>query len=266
VNRTFSLHLHPEMSSDSAWILLQSQGIEVLFAEEEEGLERLVIKTSLPAHEILEKFTFIKESQEITLPEMNWEAEWQLHAPGFSDGKLPLDFKPYGADRTLYLVPGAGFGDLSHPTTRLVLELMKGRMVGKDVVDIGSGSGVLSIAAQALGARSVFGIDIYHDANVHAAENALLNGFPEVKFYLPEEVPVLKNFSGVILMNMITTEQKEAWRSFSKGRQVSGIALTSGILKEQEEEYRALVEGWGWRVDQVIEEGSWLGVFSSMPL
>lgn len=264
MDKTFSLSLHPEMSSESAWILLQSHGIEVLFAEEEEDKEHLVIKTSFAPHEVLEKFSFIRQCQEITLPEMNWEAEWQLHAPGFSEGKLPLDLKPFGVDRTLYLVPGAGFGDLSHPTTRLVLELMKGKVEGKDVVDIGSGSGVLAVAAKALGASSVIGIDIHHEANVHAAENALLNGFPEMKFYHPDDVPVLKGFSGVILMNMITTEQKEAWKSFSKGRHVSGIALTSGVLKEQEEEYRALVKGWGWKVDQVIEESGWLGFCSSM--
>lgn len=254
--KTYSLYLHPEMSSESAWILLQSQGVEVLYAEEEEGLERLVVKTSL---EVLKKFNFIRECEEITLPEIDWEAEWKLHAPGFTEGKLPIDIN----GKRLYFVPGAGFGNLSHPTTRLVLELMDGQIEGKDVVDIGAGSGVLAVAAAALGAKSVVGIDIDSEANGHAAENALLNGFPEVKFYLPEEVPV-KDFSGVVLMNMISSEQKKAWKAFTRGRMVKGVALTSGVLREQEEEYRALVKGWGWKVEEVIEEGGWLGFHSLM--
>lgn len=259
MDKTFSLFLYPEMSADSAWILLQSQGMQVLYAEEEEGASQLYVKTALQPQEILKKFAFVWQCKEITLPHIDWEGQWSLHAPGFSDGKLPLDLTPFGKDQTLYLAPGAGFGNLSHPTTALVLQLMKDRIKGKDVVDIGSGSGVLAIAAFAIGAKSVIGIDIDPAANAHAAENAALNGFKEIKFYLPDQVPVCDSFSGVILMNMIMSEQKEAWKVFSSGRAVSGLALTSGILKEQEEEYRTLVKGWGWEVKQVIEDSGWLG-------
>lgn len=256
----FSLQLHPGISTDSAWHLLATQDVQVLFSEEEEGIERLVIKTSMPSDKLLKAFSFVAACQEIQLPEMNWEEEWKLHAPGFLDGKVPLDLKPFGKDQVIQLTPGAGFGDLSHPTTRLVLEMMKGRVMGKDVVDIGSGSGVLSIAAAALGAKSVIGIDIDPAANLHAEQNALLNGFPEIKFYLPEEVP--EKSCLLILMNMITSEQKVAWKSFSKGKRVSGELFTSGVLKEQEREYQEMVEDWGGRVEEVIEEGIWLGLRS----
>lgn len=262
MERTFFLDLHPEMSSDSAWIVLQSHEIDVLYAEEDENLKRLVIKTFLTPEEILERFAFVRKCEETILPKIDWEADWQLHAPGFSEGKLSLDLKPFGKDKMLYLIPGAGFGNLSHPTTRLVLELMKGKVEGRDLVDIGSGSGVLALAACALGARSVMGIDIDPVANDHASENALLNGLTEVKFYLPDAVPAFNRFSGVVLMNMIQAEQKQAWESFTKKGQISGIALTSGILKQQEEEYKSLVMSWGWKVEQVVEEDGWLGFYS----
>lgn len=257
MDKIFSLHLHLQVSSESAWTLLQSHGIEVLYSEEEEGLKRLIVKTSLEPNALLNAFSFLRQCQEVILPKIDWETEWMRHAPGFSEGKLPLDLKPFGKNQTLYLVPGAGFGNLSHPTTRLMLALMKGRVEGQDVVDIGSGSGVLAIAAAALGARSVIGIDIDPEANAHARENAALNGFPGIKFYLPEELPPFVGSFYVLLMNMILSEQKDAWKSFEQ--RVRGILLTSGVLKEQEEEYRALAERWGWKVQQVVEEEGWLG-------
>lgn len=140
---------------------------------------------------------------------IDWKKQWELHAPNFLSGRAHVSLKEYGGpDKTFVMAPGPGFGDLSHPTTRLMLTLMP-KHITNPVIDVGCGSGVLSFAAKLSGAPSVQGIDIDLDAIAHAKENASLNNldctFSQTLTLLPP--------TPLILMNMISSEQKEAWAS-----------------------------------------------------
>ena len=77
------------------------------------------------------------------------------------------------------LKPGGGFGDLSHPTTRLMLRMLAQIVAKQDVIDIGCGSGILSLAAAALGSPKVYGIDIEQEAVEHSRNNAIFNNLSE---------------------------------------------------------------------------------------
>ena len=113
---------------------------------------------------------------------------------GYRDGLLHIDLHDFSHDmqpsfwpEALKLKPGPGFGDLSHPSTRLVLKLMAKRIEGKAVLDVGCGSGILALAALSMGAASVCGIDIDQEALMHAEVNARLNDMQDaIKFVLPE--------------------------------------------------------------------------------
>lgn len=83
----------------------------------------------------------------------------------------------------LHIEPGLAFGTGSHPTTKLCLETLEKYIdENSTVLDIGCGSGILSIASLLLGAKSAFGVDIDSLAVKTAAANALENGFDESKF------------------------------------------------------------------------------------
>jgi ribosomal protein L11 methyltransferase len=182
---------------------------------------------------------------------VDWHEQWSLFASDFRDGKAHI---PLGA-ATLLLHPGPGFGDLSHPTTQLMIEMLKSHAPDQPIVDIGTGSGILSLAALLLGAPSAVGIDIDPEALAHAKENARLNHL-EKKFTATLSLPA-KLPPSVFLMNMILPEQKAFGPA--KYNTHAKCWITSGILVSQKEEYLLLAKEWGWTPVRELQNGEWMG-------
>ena len=188
---------------------------------------------------------------------INWEEQWALHAPGYHDGYAHIDLSHYGVVEPLLLTAGAGFGDLSHPTTRLALELIPPYIKEKNIFDIGCGSGILALAALKMGARAAYGTDIDAPSIQHANKNAALNKLQDKShFFNPSESPIFpKNLVGV--MNMISSEQKIAWNFHSHLYPHFSIMITTGILKSEHTDYLDLTSSWGWSLMQEKEEKEW---------
>lgn len=176
---------------------------------------------------------------------IDWSLQWSQHGHNFFNGQVHIAC----GEKEIALIPGPGFGDFSHPTTRLVLQMMQPYIQNKTILDVGCGSGVLAIGACAFGAKSAHGIDIDLEAIEHANENAKANGFEEICTFSKKA----KN-ADILLMNMIRTEQQIAYRGFK-----TTFAITSGILKEERELYLALTDSWGWKLVSEREEDGWLG-------
>lgn len=183
-----------------------------------------------------------------------WEDQWKLFAPGFKDGKAHISLVPYGTNHTLRLLPGPGFGDFSHPTTRLTLQLMAPHVPSKDVIDIGCGSGILSLAAAALGAKSVYGYDIDPGATEHARLNGSEN---ELSVTFAAEPPAIIRPQSVLLMNMISSEQAQAWQTFLPSLTPPAHLFTSGILDIHRFDYLAWARTNGWQMRQTLCEEEW---------
>ena len=118
-----------------------------------------------------------------TLAETNWEDSWKENYPPQPVGKK-LIVLPYWLENPdenrlpVILDPGLTFGTGAHPSTQMVLEAMEENIRNDSVcLDLGSGSGILSIAALRLGAKSAIGVDIDPKAEDIARENAAYNGF-----------------------------------------------------------------------------------------
>lgn len=120
----------------------------------------------------------------VPLPDVDWEQSWKENYPPQEVGRRLLVLpcwlaEDYRGDRLpVILDPGLTFGTGAHPSTRMVLEQME-RLVtpGASCLDLGSGSGILSIAALRLGAEQAVGVDIDPKAEDIARENAAYNGF-----------------------------------------------------------------------------------------
>ena len=116
---------------------------------------------------------------------IDWNEQSALFSPFYKDGHIEIDLCSYGKNITLRLLPGEGFGDLSHPTTQLMLEALPPYIGGKRVLDIGCGSGVLTLASQMLGSFSSVGVDIDPKAIEHAYNNLNLNRLSGITFFHP---------------------------------------------------------------------------------
>ncbi len=190
-----------------------------------------------------------------TTETVDWEAQWSLFAPGFQNGLAHIELEK---NIILRLVPGAGFGDLSHPTTRLMIALLKPHIKNKFVIDIGCGSGILSLSALLLGAQECLGIDIEQEALDHATANAKLNALEEKCSFIKPEKLAFFSAKPLLLMNMIQSEQKVAWKSFCEhANSNNGEIITSGILTTQKESYLALTRSWGWSLIEEQFEEEW---------
>ena len=124
-----------------------------------------------------------------TMPEVDWEESWKDNYPAQEVGEklivLPYWLaEGYEGDRTpVILDPGLTFGTGAHPSTQMCMEFMEELVApGMDVIDLGPGSGILSIAALRLGANSAIGVDIDPKAEDIARENAAYNDFGADRF------------------------------------------------------------------------------------
>ena len=177
--------------------------IDEEFQAELQGLSRIKLYLEVDGNEEkqlkkLEKvLAFLKNNAkknlgtlEITstlLPETNWEESWKDNYPPQEIGEtlvvVPC-WNPEADGRIpVILDPGLTFGTGAHPSTQMCMEFMEELVTdGCEVIDLGSGSGILSIAALRLGAKSAIGVDIDPKAEDIARENAAYNDFGADRF------------------------------------------------------------------------------------
>lgn len=255
----YRICIHSSVTLEHAWNELEANGIEILYGSEEGGQAELFANLSSP--EDLSSFGWMISCTPYTLPSIDWEAQWAEHAENFHDGYVHIDFSKFNRTAPiLRLQPGSGFGDLSHPTTRLMLRLLAKHLKKQIVIDIGCGSGILTVAAAAMGAPKAYGIDIDPEALEHSRQNAILNQLEkQCVFCLPENLEWKSNSEKVlILMNMIQNEQEAAWSTLSILHVQSADCITSGIRKEERDRYIAQTTRWGWSLHAEEEEMGWL--------
>ena len=162
--------------------------------QELQGLSRIKLyieDTDTGSLETLRGFTQDRglSMTENLLPDTDWSESWKESYPPQEVGK-DLVVLPYwladtyeGSRKQVILDPGLTFGTGAHPSTQMVMETMEEALVpGTRCLDLGSGSGILSITALRLGAREALGVDIDPKAEDIARENAAYNGFSAPAF------------------------------------------------------------------------------------
>lgn len=239
---------------------IRDKGIEPLWTIAGEGSSEIGLPFSEEAKNILAALGIPFEEK---LTEIDWNSQWSAFAGGDEkDGFFEVNFKEMGLDSegSLKLKAGPGFGDLSHATTRLMLKMMATHCEGARCIDIGSGSGILSVAAALFGAKEVFACDIDPGAVQHTKECVSLNHLEEkVKVFLPaalwESLELSEN--PLILINMIEKEQREAMPVPFLDKFKSLTVISSGIITSDKDSYLKWMQTLGFSVMDSLEEEGW---------
>ena len=160
-------------------------------------------------------------------------------------------------------------------TTQLCLELLEGTLrPGDRVLDLGCGSGILAIAALALGASRAAGVDIDPKAADVAFENAALNGIgPDRLSVYAGDVLTDKRLAGrlnpgqnrVVLANIVADVIIPLSARAGDFLAPDGVFLTSGIIEGRQDEVRAALEGNGFAVTGHRERGGWHAFLAAKP-
>ena len=202
------------------------------------------------------------EAEIIYVESEDWATEWRRGFGAQRIGRRLLlhpsweEVKGEPDDVILTIDPENAFGSGDHETTRLVLNMLDRRLAGGErVLDVGCGSGVLSIAALRLGAASAVAIDIDEDAVTVARRNAEING---VASQFEASAHSLNEIDGVydIVLANIETRVLIHMPGELQARIVSGgLLILSGILRGERDELLAAYAPM--RLEECLEEGEW---------
>ena len=206
------------------------------------------------------------------LPETNWEESWKDNYPPQYVGENLIVLPYWNAEATegrtpIILDPGLTFGTGAHPSTQMVMEFMEEHIKpGMKVIDLGSGSGILSIAALRLGAASATGVDIDPKAEDIARENAGYNGFGGDRFTavtgnVTEDRALMEALAGdgydVVLVNIVADVIIGLAPVLKNFMKENALVLCSGILDVREQDVAAALQAAGLEIVARKEKEDW---------
>ncbi len=208
-----------------------------------------------------------------TMADVNWEESWKDNYPPQEVG-TSLIVLPYwlaeeyeGERLPVILDPGLTFGTGAHPSTQMVMQTMEQRIKkGMRCLDLGSGSGILSIAALRLGAACATGVDIDPKAENIARENAGYNGFVAPEFTaltgnVTEDKALMERLSrtrwDVLLVNIVADVIISLAPVLPEFMDQDTVVILSGILDTRLEDVKAALEQAGLTIQAQKEMEDW---------
>ena len=159
----------------------------------------------------------------------------------------------------LSIDPGAAFGTGTHATTSLCLELLEGYVTDKSrVLDIGSGSGILSIGAILLGAEHADGVDIDAAAVKVALENAEINGVSDKTNYIVGDLA--EKISGkydIVCANIVADVIIRLLENVDNYMEKDAVLITSGIIDSREKDVTTAFQKFGFSIEKRLTRDNW---------
>lgn len=207
--------------------------------------------------------------------EQDWSTSWkEYYHPVKISNRFTIvptweDYQPVESDELIIeLDPGMAFGTGTHPTTVMSLQALEKHVNDTvNVIDVGTGSGVLAIGAALLGAKHVHALDLDEVAVRSAIENVELNHVSnQIDVVQGDLLDTVKEPAEVVVANIlaeiILTFVEDAYTIVKPG----GIYITSGIIEGRKEDVKqALIEA-GFEIDEVMMMEDWVTIVSRKPV
>jgi ribosomal protein L11 methyltransferase len=187
------------------------------------------------------------------LEEEEWENAWKAHFTLLRVGKRLIikptwqEYASSGAEVLVELDPGMAFGTGHHPTTRMCLEELEQRVrPGMQILDLGTGSGILAIAAVKLGVASVVALDVDSMAVKAAGENIQYNRVTRKVRLFAGTLPnpkVLPGSMDLVVANITARAIAEVARPIAEALAPGGVLIASGIIMERQADVETALQG-----------------------
>lgn len=241
----------------------RDDGTLVTFAADERAADELIVEIERAAD------GFAPETSRRRIEPVDWSTRWRDGLGFRSIGRLtvapswaadPVDL----AGPIVVLDPEMAFGSGEHGSTRVALALLE-RLVqcGDFVLDLGSGSGILALAAVKLGAARAVGIETDPDANVVAARNASRNGVGEGVAFLDGDAGDLAPLLGpadLVLSNIARSANSALLPAIARALRPEGTAIFSGMAVAEAQLFLPALDSAGFTILQERTDTGWWGV------
>jgi ribosomal protein L11 methyltransferase len=241
----------------------RDDGILVTFAPDEHAADELIAEIGQAAG------GFAPETSRRRIEPVDWSTRWRDGLGSRSFGRLtvapswaPASLQSDGP--TVVLDPESAFGSGEHGSTRVALSLLERLLQPGDfVLDLGSGSGILALAAVKLGAERAVGIENDPEANVVAARNASRNGVEDAVEFLDGDAGDLAPLLGpadLVLSNILRSANTALLPAIARALLAGGTAIFSGMEVAEGPLFLPALESAGFAVLEERTDTGWWGV------
>jgi ribosomal protein L11 methyltransferase len=254
----------------TAWLVARTghaveerdDGTLVTFAPDEASADALVT-------ELAREVDGSARTERRQLQPIDWSTQWREGLSARRFGRLTVvpSWQPEAATpdaHTVVLDPESAFGSGEHGSTRAALTLLEQLLLpGQLVLDLGSGSGILAIAAVKLGAARAIGIEVDPEANQVASRNVSRNAVQGRVELLDGDAGILAPLAGpagLILSNILRTANTALLPAIAAALIVGGLAIFSGMEQAEAPEFRRVLRDGGFVVVQETLDAGWWAV------
>lgn len=200
------------------------------------------------------------------LAQQDWAEAWKTHYHALRVGEHIVVSPPWEhpalqpGDIVVWMEPGMAFGTGTHPSTRLALQLLERHLQpGMEVLDVGTGSGILAIAALHLGAQHVWATDVDADAIATALENARRNGVEKGITPLLGSTPSPRTYP-LLCVNILADVIAELLlhQNLTDFMAPDGVMLLSGIIEERRHVVDLALAARQLQIRETLREKEWV--------
>lgn len=209
----------------------------------------------------------IQISKNKEIEDMDWANEWKKYYEPFYIGNILIKPSWIDIDESDHTVveinPGMAFGTGLHETTNLCIEqLQELNLIDKSVLDIGCGSGILSIVSSKLGAKEVFATDIDSLAIEATLENANLNKISNINAVQGSLLDNVDKKYDVVIANILLNVLDILIPDLPKALKKDGVFICSGLINSQRDNIVNTLEKNNLEIVEVSEKGEWISITS----
>ena len=248
--------------------------ITLYFTDDEEGQRQLAV-----AEDLVSGMPGVTYGSELTGDDSEWLYKWQENFKPTKIGNSIVvkpgweDYTAREGELVIEMDPGMAFGSGLHETTSMCIKGLEKAFDGDygeafsggtvKVLDVGTGTGILSIAAALLGADECLGIDIDDEAVRVGSENVAHNGLSDkIRIAKGDLVEGVDFEADILVANLMADLVMKLAPAANGHLKPGGLFISSGILDIKEEQVAEAVKAAGFDILEILEDGEWRAIIA----